>query len=84
MKTVLGEFTQDLFKCKIIVAHNITFDKRMVEVEFVEKFQRVISLADLRENESLKELGVLQKGSRLSILPVSEEHFNIIEEMSRP
>jgi DNA polymerase III subunit epsilon len=35
IKDVLDEFAQDLFKCKIIVAHNITFDKRMVEVEFV-------------------------------------------------
>lgn len=53
----------------------------MVEVEFVKKFPQLISLKELKENPKLKGMKVLQKGSRLSILPVSNEHFKFIEKM---
>ena len=55
----------------------------MVEVEFVEKFPEVIPLSELRDNEKLEGLGVLQKGSRLSILPVSAAHFKVIQKMGQ-
>jgi len=50
----------------------------MVDVCFVKKFKRVVPLQELKENDKLKDMLVVQKGSRLSIQPVSEKHFKII------
>jgi predicted RNA-binding protein with PUA-like domain len=44
----------------------------MVDVKFERKFRNVLALSTLKENEDrLEGLGVLQKGSRLSVLPVT-------------
>lgn len=50
----------------------------MVEVEFVEKFDRVITLAELKSRKELETMPVVQKGSRLSINPVTEKEFKTI------
>lgn len=55
----------------------------MVEVEYVEKFPTFISLNDLRNTPELKDLKVLQKGSRLSIQPVDPKHFKIVCSIGR-
>ncbi len=53
----------------------------MVEVEFVEKFDRVITLAELKSNKELEQMPVVQKGSRLSINPVTEKEYKTILKM---
>jgi len=50
----------------------------MVEVEFVEKFPNYISLEELKSLKSLAGMQLLQKGNRLSILPVTKSQFNTI------
>jgi predicted RNA-binding protein with PUA-like domain len=52
-----------------------------VEVQFKQKFKHHVSLQDLRENSDLNDMLVLQKGSRLSVQPVAEKHFEIIKAM---
>lgn len=54
----------------------------MVDVEFVEKFPEVVSLARIREVPELQEMILLQR-SRLSIQPVSSDEFAIILSMGR-
>lgn len=54
----------------------------MVKVEFVEKFSEIISLAKLKEFSELKDLLLLQKGSRLSITPLEKKHFKFIKQLS--
>lgn len=54
-----------------------------VDVEFVEKFPKVISIASLRENSKLKGLEILRPGSRLSVTPVLRLHFDEILKMSK-
>ncbi len=49
-----------------------------VEVEFVEKFANVITLSQLRQDKHIKEMVLLQKGSRLSVQPVTSGEFNFI------
>jgi predicted RNA-binding protein with PUA-like domain len=49
-----------------------------VDVEFVSKFSKIFSLKEIRENENLQNMKVLQKGSRLSINEVSEKDFNYV------
>jgi predicted RNA-binding protein with PUA-like domain len=53
----------------------------MVEVEFVEKFSEVITLKMLKDKTELKNMPVVQKGSRLSINPVTDKEFNTILQM---
>ncbi len=50
----------------------------MVEVEYVEKFDEVITLANLKASKELEKMPFVQKGSRLSINPVSEKEFKHI------
>lgn len=45
-------------------------------MEFVEKFKEPISLTFLKNDSELSQMVVAQKGSRLSITPVSEKHFS--------
>lgn len=53
----------------------------MVEVEFVEKFDRVITLAEIKDKKELANMPLVQKGSRLSINPVTEKEYKTILEM---
>ncbi|MFP6799386.1 MAG: EVE domain-containing protein [Pseudomonas sp.] len=46
-----------------------------VDVAFVEAFKRVIPLAQLKAQSALLELPLVQKGSRLSVMPVSAEEW---------
>lgn len=48
------------------------------EISFIKKLPRIIPLSELREAKELKNLALLQKGSRLSVLPVSEKEYETI------
>ena len=50
----------------------------LVDIEFVRKLRRPISLARLREQADLDGLILTRKGNRLSIMPVSAEHWDRI------
>ena len=54
----------------------------MVDVAFVTKFARILPLQQIKGESRLKGIMVAQKGSRLSIQPLSEEHFKIICELA--
>ena len=49
-----------------------------VDVKYHKKFKQLISLADLKARQDLKNMLVVQKGSRLSVQPVAAKHFNTI------
>ncbi len=55
----------------------------MIDVQLVEKFPRELSLADLKQLPELDGMVLLQKGSRLSVQPVSEDHFKLIRKLSK-
>lgn len=55
----------------------------MVDVRHVETFDSVISLAQLREIPKLKNMVLLQKGSRLSVQPVTAEEWKVIIDLKR-
>ena len=54
----------------------------MVDVEFVEKFSRVISLAELKDCAKLEGMLLTKKGTRLSVQPVDKKHFDFIRRMA--
>lgn len=47
----------------------------MAQLAFVEKFAKFIPLEVLKADASLEGMALLQKGQRLSVQPVSPEHF---------
>lgn len=49
-----------------------------LDVEFVEAFARVLPLARLRNTPALAELALVQRGSRLSVMPVSEAQWHAV------
>lgn len=55
----------------------------MVDVKFVEKFPRLVSLSEIRKNPQLGTMLLLKRGQRLSVQPVEKRHFEIIQKMGR-
>ena len=55
----------------------------MVDVKLEEKFDAPVTLASLREKATLKDMVLLQKGSRLSVQPVKKKEFDIILKMAK-
>ncbi|NLW81892.1 MAG: EVE domain-containing protein [Desulfovibrionales bacterium] len=53
----------------------------MVDVQFVEKFSCPVPLAMLRGVKGLEKMEVLKKGSRLSVMPVTEKEFIIVSSL---
>jgi predicted RNA-binding protein with PUA-like domain len=51
----------------------------MVDIQLKKKFKQLITLPELKESKSLDGMELLRKGSRLSVQPVSKQHFTIIE-----
>jgi predicted RNA-binding protein with PUA-like domain len=49
-----------------------------VEVKYLKKFKNIFSLSDIRADKNLKNMLVIQKGSRLSIQPVDKKDFQYI------
>ncbi len=49
-----------------------------VDVEFVDKYQKVITLTQLRATPWLEKMKILEKWNRLSITPVTEEEYALI------
>ena len=51
----------------------------VVEVGFVKKFPRTITLTELRKHAAaLEGFALLRKGNRLSVMPVHEAHWNYV------
>lgn len=48
------------------------------DLKFERKFKQFISLSELRNTKGLEKLPLLQRGSRLSVHPVSKHEFEII------
>jgi len=50
----------------------------MVDVKFKRKLKRTISLNELKEMPGLEGMALLQRGNRLSIMPVSKREWDLI------
>ncbi|HEV2852992.1 MAG TPA: EVE domain-containing protein [Thermoanaerobaculia bacterium] len=55
----------------------------MVDIRFVEKFPDIVPLAVLKETRGLEDMMVTQKGSRLSVQPVTKKEFDIVVKLGR-
>jgi predicted RNA-binding protein with PUA-like domain len=55
----------------------------LVDVGFKEKFKEVVTLETLKANPALDGLILLQKGTRLSVIPVSAAHYRLIVKLAK-
>ena len=55
----------------------------MVDIAFVERFTDTISLATLKATRGLGKMMVTQKGSRLSVQPVTRAEYDIVVRLGR-
>ncbi len=50
----------------------------MVDVKFVRKLNRTISLQELKPIPELADMALVRRGNRLSIMPVNHQHWDLI------
>jgi predicted RNA-binding protein with PUA-like domain len=55
----------------------------MVDIGFVERFPAVVSLETLKTTRGLEKMAVTQKGSRLSVQPVTKDEYDIVCRLGR-
>ena len=53
----------------------------LVDVAFHEDLKTFVSLEELKKHKNLQEMRLLQRGNRLSILPVTREEFEFIRKL---
>ena len=52
-----------------------------MDIEAVQSMEEIVTLPDLKLNPLLEGMPLLARGQRLSVQPVSEEHYNIVCKM---
>ena len=50
-----------------------------VDVQFIEKFHHILTLAEIKVNPEFDTLPLVKKGNRLSIMPITKAHYNLIK-----
>ena len=55
----------------------------MVDISFAEKFPHIVPLETLKTTPGLEKMVVTQKGSRLSIQPVTKQEYDIVVKLGR-
>jgi len=53
----------------------------MVDIKFIRKFDRTITLQELKQEKALDGMKLLQRGNRLSVMPVSKKEWQHILKM---
>lgn len=52
-----------------------------VDVEFVREYKNKLTLAEMKENENLQNIGLI-KQSRLSVMPLTKKEYEVILDLS--
>ena len=55
----------------------------MVDLEFAERFEDVVSMDEMRAAKELEEFPLLQRGQRLSIMPITRKQFEVVRRLGR-
>jgi predicted RNA-binding protein with PUA-like domain len=56
----------------------------MVDVRWVASFPELVTLDSMRRNRRLRDMLLLRKGNRLSVIPVTAAQFAAVEAMAKP
>ena len=55
----------------------------MVDIKFVKKFKKIVPLQEMKQNPKLQDMKLVQRGNRLSVMPITKEEFDEIVRMSK-
>jgi len=55
----------------------------MVDIKLKEKFKKPVTLEEIKSNPKLKDMKLVQRGNRLSVMPVAKKEFDEIVKMSK-
>lgn len=55
----------------------------MVDVKFIKKFNNPVSISEIKENPKLKNMKLVQRGNRLSVMPLTKTEFDEIVIMGK-
>ena len=55
----------------------------MFDLKLVEIFKKPVMLQDIKDNPKLKNMRLIQRGNRLSVMPVEKDHWDEIIKMSK-
>jgi len=55
----------------------------MVDIKLLNIFKKPVTLPDIKNNSRLKNMRLVQKGNRLSVMPVTKEEFDVIVDMGK-
>ncbi len=55
----------------------------MVDVKFVKKFDEIVPLSEIKKNPKLQNMRLVQRGNRLSVMPITKEEFDEIVKMGK-
>ena len=56
---------------------------KAVTVQFVQIFDQTISIQELRQEKTLKDMSLLKKGQRLSVMPITKTEYEHIVQMAK-
>jgi predicted RNA-binding protein with PUA-like domain len=54
----------------------------MVDIKLKQKFTQILSLKEIKQMEDITEVGLVKKGQRLSVMPVPENEFKLLNTRS--
>ena len=54
----------------------------LVDVQFVAIFPRTVTLEELKNNDTFSNLPLVQKGNRLSVMPITKRHYQAITRLA--
>lgn len=53
-----------------------------VDVRFIEEWNKPVTLEDMKKNKNLSKMKLFQKGSRLSIIPITKKEYETVCKMN--
>ena len=55
----------------------------MVDIKIIEKFLRPVTLEEIKSNSKLQNMKLVQRGNRLSVMPIEKAEFNEIIKLGK-
>ncbi|MFA7229209.1 MAG: EVE domain-containing protein [Melioribacteraceae bacterium] len=55
----------------------------MVDIKFIGKFSRAVSIGEIKANKKLQKMPLIQRGNRLSVIPLTKDEFDELLRMSK-
>jgi predicted RNA-binding protein with PUA-like domain len=55
----------------------------MVDIKLIKKFSHFVSIDEMRENKKLQTMKLLQRGNRLSVIPLTKQEYDEIVRLGK-